>query len=89
MSKTYRQITYKLRVGRGPGRPDLVSVRPCTKDKHGNRHYTDSDEKPTLVSFDEHCLIADLAFWLKVGHLVEYTPPKKEVRPRGKVSPKP
>lgn len=90
MGKTYRQITYKLRVGRGPGRPDLISVRPCKKDKHGNRVYTDSEEKPTLVTFDEHCDLQDLDFWLKVGHLVPYTPPvvkaRKEVRPRGEGS---
>lgn len=81
MSKTYRQITYKLRVGRGLGRLDLISVRPCKKDKHGNRVYTDL-EKPTLVTFDEHCRLADLDFWLKVGHLVEYKPPvvRKEVK---------
>lgn len=83
MSKTYRQITYKLRVSRGPGRPELVSARPCKKDKHGNRVYTDSDEKPTLVTFDEHCILTDLPFWLAVGHLEEYTPPvvkdRKEV----------
>jgi len=90
MGKTYRQITYKLRVSRGPGRSDLVSTRPCKTDKHGNRTYTDSDEKPTLVTFDEHCRIADLPFWLEVGHLVEYTPPKaKEVKARGKGARKP
>ncbi|GAG02187.1 unnamed protein product, partial [marine sediment metagenome] len=73
--------TYKMRVGRGPGRPDLVSARPCKKDKHGNRIYTDSDEKPTLITFDEHCRISDLPFWLRIGHLKEYTPPVVKVAP--------
>lgn len=89
MSKTYRQITYKLRVSRGPGKPDLVSERPCRKDNHGNRTYLDSDEKPTLVTFDDYCVLTDLDFWLKVGHIVPYTPPRKEVKARGKVSRKP
>lgn len=82
MGKTYRQITYKLRVSRGPGRPELVSVRPGKKDKHGNRIFTDSDEKPTLVTFDENCILTDLPFWLEKGHVKEYTPPvvRKEVR---------
>lgn len=75
--KTYRQITHKLRVSRGPGKPELVSTRPCKKDKYGNRTYTDSDENPTLVTFDEDCILDDLPFWLKIGALKEYTPPRR------------
>lgn len=77
MDRTYRQIKEIMRVGRGPGRPDLISVRPCTRDKHGNRTFKDSDEKPTLITFDEHCDLRDLDFWLKIRAIVEYTPSKK------------
>ena len=65
----YRQITYKLRVQRGPGRPDLVSERP--RNKKGE--YTD-DKKPKLVSFDEHCRV-DVERLLRIGAIEEYTPP--------------
>ena len=82
MGKTYRQITYKLRVSRGLGKPDLVSARPSKKDKQGNRIFTDSDENPTLVTFDEDCILTDLPFWLQVGHLQEYNPPKPKGRPK-------
>ena len=81
MSKTYRQLTFRLRVQRGPGKKDLVSERPMKLVK-GNRVYTDSDEKPTLVSFDEHCQV-NIPGLLRGGAIMEYTPPKakKGVKP--------
>ncbi len=72
----YRQVTYKLRVQRGPGKPDLVSARPF-KEVKSQRVYTD-DEKPTLVEFDEHCRV-DIPSLLKLGAIVEYREPKKSV----------
>lgn len=72
----YRQITHKLRIPRGPGNPDLVSVRPRHK-KSGA--YQDSDDKPTLVEFDELCRV-DLEFLQTLGAIVEYTPPIQKAR---------
>lgn len=77
MDRTYRQKKEIMRVPRGPGRPDFVSIRPRTKDKHGKPIWKDSDEKPTLITFDEHCILTDLDFWLKIGAIVEYKPPKR------------
>jgi len=84
MEKTYRQITYKLRVHRGPGKPALESARPFRNVK-GSRVYTDSDEAPTLVTFDEYCQV-NIPDLLNMGAIAEYKPPKtakKEV-PSGK-----
>ena len=72
----YRQKTRKLQISRGPGKPDLVSVRPRHK-KSGV--FQDSDEKPTLVEFDEHCRV-DLEFLQETGAIVEYTPPIQKAR---------
>ena len=73
----YRQLTLRLRVQRGPGRHDLVSERPNRKDKAGNRIYLDSDDSPTLVTFDEHCQV-DIPALLAIGAITEYTPPEPE-----------
>lgn len=87
MNDTYRQITFRLRVQRGPGRKDLVSERPHKKDRHDNRIYTDSDEKPTLVRFDKYCQV-DIPSLLQLGAIIPYTPPKptKEVRTHGEAA---
>ena len=68
---TYRVLTERLRVQRGPGRPDLVVERPMSSKRTA---FLDSDEKPTLIQFDEHCQV-DVAFLLVVGAIVEYVPP--------------
>lgn len=92
---TYRQIAATLRVQRGAGREDLVSERPVVltakgekkRDARGNVTYLDSDEAPTLVTFDEHCQI-NVPFLLKTGALVEIAAPtpsetaKVEIRRR-------
>ena len=78
MSK-YVQIARKLRVQRGPGRPDLVSERPGKWVGRGgdNEWYVFSDaDAPTLVEFDEHCLV-DVAAMLRAGSIREYEEPVK------------
>ena len=66
---TFRVIAQRLRISRGPGRPDLVVERHRTL---GGR-FTDSDEAPTLVTLDEWCQI-DMASLLGTA-LVPYTAP--------------
>lgn len=70
----YRQVTYKLRVQRGAGRPDLVSTRP-TKTGRKVGEYLDSEAEPTLVEFDEHCQV-DIPSLLAMGAIVEWRPAK-------------
>ena len=77
MPQVYRQIAHRLRVQRGPGRPDLVSERPRHKD---SGRVLDSDEKPTLISFDEYCLI-DLDGLVRLGAIAIYAPPAPHGKP--------
>lgn len=74
---TYRQIAHRLRIQRGPGRPDLVSERP--RNKSGR--YLDSAAEPTLVTFDSYCQV-DVDSLLRNGGIQAFEPPRKEV-PRG------
>jgi len=69
---TYRQMAHRLRIQRGPGRPDRVSERP----RKGNRsfgwgEYADSDEQPTLITFDEHDRV-DVPALLAIGAIVPW-----------------
>lgn len=73
MDKTYRQLSRKLQVMRGPGKPDLVSERPTERDEKGVLRFTDSEEHPTLVSFDADCIV-NLEHLLKAGAIVEWEP---------------
>ena len=73
MLMQYRQITLRLRVQRGAGNPDYVSERP----RNADLKFTDSEDAPTLCSFDEYCQV-DIPFLLQVGAIVEYVPPIKE-----------
>lgn len=73
---TYRVFTRRLRVQRGPGNSDLVVERPLELDARGNEvGYADSDEKPTLVTFDDKCQV-DVASLLANGAIAEYSPPE-------------
>lgn len=72
---TYRQIAHKLRIARGPGNPDRLSARP----RQGNRErgwgaYLDSDDAPTLVTFEPGDLV-DVDALLRSGAIAPYTPP--------------
>ena len=71
-SGTYRMVTRKLRVQR-PGHDDLVVERPAKENREGVRSYQDSDEKPTLITFDDSCVV-DVEGLLKLGAIVPYTP---------------
>lgn len=71
MSDTYRVITKKLRVQRGAGRPDLEVARPMNA---GRTVFLDSDEAPTLVTFDEHCQV-DIPYLLRLGAIVPWAEP--------------
>ena len=82
----YVQIARKLRVQRGPGRPDLVSERPGKWVGRGgdSERYVFSDaDAPTLVEFDEHCR-GDVAAMLKAGAIREYEAPTTKGARRGK-----
>ncbi len=65
----FRQITHRLRIQRGPGRADKVSERPRAAD----RQYLDSDEAPTLVTFDEYDQV-DVSALLQMGAIVPWAP---------------
>ena len=53
----FEQVTLRLRVQRGEGKPDLVSERPQERISGSDqKRYTDLDA-PTLVTFDSHCLV--------------------------------
>ena len=76
--QVYRVVTRRLRVQRGPGRHDLVAERPMNK---AETRYIDSDDKPTLITFDEHCQV-DIPWLLRLGAIVPYTPPKPKPEPK-------
>ena len=68
----YRQFTLKLRVQRGPGRPDLVSERANRETDRG-RVFLDlgPDGLPTTtVEFDEFCKI-DVPSLIRSGAIAE------------------
>lgn len=78
IGKPYRQLSARLRVQRGPGRPDLVSERPRDVKQDGSLgRYVDSEEAPTLVTFDAHCQV-DVPSLLQIGAIAEYAPPAPE-----------
>lgn len=62
---TYRQIVEKLRVQRGPGKPDTTSVRPRNQ-KTGR--WLDSDQDPTLIVLHKGDQ-ADIEFLVRIGAL--------------------
>lgn len=82
MASQYRQIAHRLRVQRGPGRPDLVSERPRRgSKKQGWGDYLDSPEHPTLVEFDEYCQV-DIPALLRQGAIAPREP-REEVQDSG------
>jgi hypothetical protein len=81
----YRQLAHKLRINRGPGRPDKYSERPRVGQRGNWREFTDEDE-PTLIEFDEFDQV-DLAGLLRIGAIVPHTPPSTPERgSRGKTT---
>lgn len=64
--KTYIQIAHRLRIQRGPGKPDTVSERP-REQKTGR--YTDTDA-PTLIALHKGDL-ADVDSLLALGAIEE------------------
>lgn len=74
IGRTYRLITHRLRIQRGPGNPDKVVERPRAGSREaGWSEFLDSDENPTLITFDELDQI-DVASHLRGGGLCEYAP---------------
>lgn len=70
---TYRQVAHKLRIQKDPGcGPHKESVRP-RKGKRGP--YLDSDDEPTLITFDEDDAV-DVERLLAIGAIKPYSPPK-------------
>ena len=78
----YRQVSHKLLIQRGAGNPDLVSQRPRRGRRGSWGEYIDSDAKPTLVEFDDRCIV-DVEYLLKIGAIIEYTPPVTKPRKGG------
>lgn len=75
---TYIQIAHRLRIQRGPGRPDKLSERPRAGSRErGWGAFTDSPDKPTLITFDEYDQV-DVDALLRSGAIVPYTPKRKE-----------
>lgn len=73
----YRQIAARLRIQR-PGRPHLESERPRRQLRDGSfGRYLDSDENPTLITFDADCDV-DVAALLRSGAIAPYAPPAPE-----------
>lgn len=80
MPRTYRQLAQRIRVQR-PGRPDLVSERP--REAAGQRRFKDSDEAPTLVTFDDDDLV-DVERLLRIGAIAPWPPVSGGVAPTPK-----
>jgi len=79
----WRQISRRIRVQRGSGRPDLVSERPVKgsgRRPDGSWAWADSEEAPTLVTFDEHCRVDPLSM-VAQGSLVAWVPPASAPAP--------
>ncbi len=78
---TYRVIAPGIDcVRRGPNdeiMPNLTVARPGNARRG---QYTDSDEAPTLVTFDEFCQV-DIDMLLASGAIVPYTKPAKAADP--------
>lgn len=87
MTKTYRQLSHKLRIQRGPGRPDKVSARPRMGSREdGWGEFTDSDKEPTLITFDEYDQV-NIPSLLAQGSLVEWKPKPKPKMPAPVIGP--
>lgn len=75
-SQTYRVLTLRMQVYRGPGKEELVVERPFSEDKKtGEIVFSDSDAEPTLIAFDKHCQV-DVEHLLRIGAIAEVTPAK-------------
>lgn len=74
-TKTYRQISHKLRFHDKDGK-EKASQRPREGSREaGWGKYLDSAEKPTLVTIADTDIV-DIAMLLNIGAIVEYVPPK-------------
>lgn len=78
----YRQITHKLRLQYGPGKPDIVSERPSRRNREGRRVYTDSDDNPTLVELTGAEVGCDVEMLIAQNAIQPYTPPKGRAKVR-------
>ena len=75
MTTIYRQVTHKLRMQRGPGRPDKNSERPREGSRaEGWGRFLDTDAAPTLITFDEYDQV-DIDALLRLGAIVPWLPP--------------
>lgn len=76
----YRQITHRLRVQRGPGRPDFVSERP--RDPKSGKYL---DDGPPLIEFDAHCQV-DVESLIRSGALAREPEPTAPAKAKGAAS---
>ena len=79
---TFRQVTHRLRIQRGPGNPDRVSERP----REGSRErgwgaYLDTDN-PTLVTFDALDQV-DVGSLLGIGAIMPHETPRRKGKSHG------
>ena len=76
------QLTRRIRLQYGPGKPDIESERPYREDDAGNPIYTDDPEKnPTVVDIDENVVRIDVAALLRSGAIREM-PKAKATKPK-------
>lgn len=74
IGQTFRQVSHRLRIQRGPGRTDKVSERPRVGSRE--RGWGDyRDGAPTLITFDEHDRV-DVEDLLRIGAIVPWVPPE-------------
>ena len=81
----YVGITYRLMArGLNVRRAKLEVTRPTKRDDNGNIVYTDSAERPTLVTFPADAVV-NVALLLQSGAIAEYSAPtpKQVVEERG------
>ncbi|MDO8704078.1 MAG: hypothetical protein Q7J84_03950 [Sulfuricaulis sp.] len=74
IGKTFRQLSYKLRIQRGPGNPDKVSERP----RDSSKRYLDGDN-PTLIVFEAGDQV-DVDSLLSLGAIVPWHTPTKAIK---------
>lgn len=84
----YRQLAYKLRIGYGPGKPEIISTRPITGDIKGDYRFTD-DDNPTLVDLTGEEVGLDLDMLLRNGSIAPWDGETPEKPAAAKPGPKP
>lgn len=72
VGKTFRVLGKGLRFERGPGMPHKEVFRPRRNDPRTGYVFTDSDEDPTLVKFEEGDQV-DVDALIQIGGIIPWT----------------